>query len=213
MDDYQAYRQTSFEADTPVGRVAVRVGQRARKLDRLLNFREEKDWAFLTAWNPGGTFAGEDQNRQRQEALEAQLDDEGYQYFSGECVPDNADWAPEQCVLVLGIEVEEARDLARQWDQSSVVCGEYTEPARLLDAASGEDVTEYGEAEDPDAETDGELSEMLDDLGGTVDESVQQYRREGPSSLEEAVDWEIVLRSMENGGPPPEDDGDDHSES
>ncbi|MFB6375510.1 MAG: DUF3293 domain-containing protein, partial [Bradymonadaceae bacterium] len=187
MDDYQAYRQTTFEADTPVGRVKVRVGQRSPKLDRLLNFREEKTWAFLTAWNPGGTFAGEDQNRERQQALETQLSDEGFQFFSGECVPDNADWAPEQCALVLGISADEATDLAGQWDQSSVLWGEYAQEARLLDASSGEDVTEYGEAESPEAGAKEELEDVLGDLGGTVDESVEQYRREGPTSVEEAV--------------------------
>lgn len=210
MDDYQAYRQTTFEADTSVGRVKVRVGQRSEKLDRLLNFREEQTWAFLTAWNPGGTFAGEDQNRERQQALEAQLDDEGYQFFPGECVPDNADWAPEQCALVLGISADEAMDLAEQWDQSSVVCGEYAREARLLDASSGEDVTEYGESEEtPDEAAREHLDEVLGDLGGTVDESVKQYRREGPSTLEEAVDWEIVMRTMAEGEPPTEDEDDE----
>ena len=121
-------------------------------------------------------------------------------------MPGNADWAPEQCALVLGITTEEAIDLADQWDQSSVVCGEYAEPAKLLDASSGEDVTEYGEAEAPEATTGGEASEVLEDLGGTVGESVDHYRSEGPSPLEEAVDWGIVLESMEENGPPFEDD-------
>ena len=204
MDDYQAYRQTTFEADTPVGRVEVRVGRRSRKLDRLLNFREARSWAFLTAWNPGGTFAGEEQNRQRQQALESELSDQGWTFFPGQCVPDNADWAPEQCALVVGITADEATEFAERWDQDSVVCGRHGESARLIDAATGEDVTKYGESEEVEEAADGEVADVLDDLGGTVDESVQQYRDEGPAPLDEAVDWEIVLRSMENGGPPEE---------
>ncbi len=196
MDDYQAYRETSFEAETPIGRVEVRVGQPAHKLDGLLQFYDAEQWAFVTAWNPGGAFAGEEENRRRQQALEEELQGTEHPFFPGECVPDNADWAPEESTLVVGLGEESARELAAEYDQDSVVVGEFGGEARLIDVESGEDVTSYGQADQgPGAEED-PMSELLDELGGTVDESVEQYRREPPESLDEMVDWQKVLESL-----------------
>lgn len=198
MDDYQAYRETTFEADTPVGRAEVRVGEPSRKLDQLLEFEGVKAWAFLTAWNPGGTFAGEEQNRRRQKRLVEELRGEDYPMFAGERVPDNADWAPEECVLVLDVSEEEAREWADQFDQSNVVVGGLREPTRLIDVDSGQDVTEYAERQ-TDEEAEAELDDVLGDLGGTVGESVDSLRSQPPPNMQEAVDWEMVIRVMEYG--------------
>lgn len=202
MDDYQAYRETTFEAETPIGRIEVRVGRPAHKLDGLLQFFDAGEWAFVTAWNPGGAFAGEEENRRRQEALETRLEESDYPYFPGECVPDNADWAPEQCTLVVGMSEDEARELAEKFDQDSVLYGEFGQEARLIDVETGDDVTPYAEPDDDEVPGDDQMTELLDELGGTVDESVQQYRQEPPDSLDEMVDWEQVMDELygEQGG-------------
>ena len=196
MDDYQAYQHTTFEADSPVGHIEVRIGEASRKIDRLLEFQDAERWSFLTAWNPGGAFAGEEQNRKRQHELERDLEERGLTFFSGECVPDNADWAPEECALVVGIAAEEARELAVKYGQSSVVVGRRRQRATLLDTETGEDVTHYSEAVE-DEQVQSELEEMLDDLGGTVEQSVDEFRSE-ERSLQDAVDWQIVLRSLDD---------------
>ena len=196
MDDYQAYRHTTFEADTPVGRVAVRVGDSSDKIQRLLEFCDADSWSIMTAWNPGGTFAGEDENRRRQEALETELAEKDVTLFPGESVPDSPDWAPAQCVLIVDVAPQRALQLAREYGQDSILFGARGEPARLLDTETGEDVTRYGASPEPDDDADAELQDVLGDLGGTLDESVDRYRSEPPSSLRDAVDWELVLRSM-----------------
>lgn len=206
MDDARAYRQTTFEADTPVGRAEIRVGGRDDHLDRLLEYCSSSSWAFLTAWNPEGTFTNETENRRRQEALESELSDRGYRVFPGKAVPDPPNWAPEQAVLAVGIDRDEALAVAREFDQDVVLRGERDGRAELLDCESGEPVSDDADDSAPPGPSDveEELGDMLEDLGGTVGESVDRYRAKGPERAENAVDWEVVLRSLDDEYPDPD---------
>lgn len=206
MDEYEARRNTTFEADTPVGRVEVRIGETDGRLRRLLEFYSAERWAFLTAWNAGERFGNEEDNRRRQRELEESLHEEGYRVFSGESVPDHAGWAPEEGALVVEISRDEALEIGRRHGQGTVVWGRMGEPAQLLDCETGEAIA-IGEGEE-EADENGDPNETLDDvlseLGGTVQQSVREYRSEPPDSLESAVDWEIVLRSLDDGFPDPD---------
>lgn len=211
MDDARAYRETTFEADTPVGRVELRVGGRDAQLDRLLEYCSAREWAFLTAWNPDGTFTEEAENRRRQEALESDLAERDLEVFPGQAIPDSPDWAPEQAALCIGIDRDEARDVAREFDQEVFIRGERGEEAELLSCDTGEPVEPAEDREaavEPDRARE-ELDEMLDDLGGTVGDSVERYRSEGPRRAEHAVDWELVLRSLDDDYPDPDIDRED----
>lgn len=204
MDDEQAYRGTTFEAETPVGRVEIRVGGEDERIDRLLEFCSAESWAFLTAWNPEGTFTNETENRRRQEELESEFDERDCRTFPGEAVPDPAEWAPEQALLVVGLSRDEVLQVGREYGQDAVVWGRRGEPAGLIDCESGEDVPDAGDAEPgPDAGSN-EADEVLEELGGTVRESVERYSSEPPSSMQNAVDWDLVLRSMDDDYPDPD---------
>jgi hypothetical protein len=48
-----AYRRTTFNADTPRGRLSLRIGRRCRELDDLLAGHGVSAWAYVTAFNPG----------------------------------------------------------------------------------------------------------------------------------------------------------------
>jgi len=203
MDDEEAYRQTTFEAETPVGRVEVRVGRPAERADRLLEYCSAESWAILTAWNPEGQFTEESENRRRQEALESELEERGCTYFSGEAVPDPAEWAPEEAVLVVDLGREELVELAGDYGQDAALWGSRGEPARLIDCESGDDVTDRADSAD-ELDAPRNADDVLEELGGTVRESVERYRSEPPNSVENAVDWELVLRSMDDDYPDPD---------
>lgn len=204
MDDAEAYRRTTFEAETPVGRIEVRVGDRDKRVERLLEFCSADDWAFLTAWNPEGTFTNETENRRRQEAMESELEDREGRVFPGEAVPDPAEWAPEQAVLVVGLSQTDVLEVAGEYGQDAIVWGTRGESARLIDCETGEEIGE-GETSGTDAESAAEeVDDVLEDLGGTVQDSVERYRSDPPNSMEEAVDWELVLRSLDDDYPDPD---------
>lgn len=49
----EAYRNTTFYADTPRPRLALPVGRRCGEIDALLNDHGVSTWAYVPASNPG----------------------------------------------------------------------------------------------------------------------------------------------------------------
>ena len=128
----RAYRETLYLADTPAGRIALRVGQASPALDTLLAARGVHTWAYVTAHNPGSVRGDGDDNHRRQQALEAELEAQGYAAYPGEGVGDDGSWPPEASVLVLGLSREDAVALGRRHGQCAVLWGARGEAARLL---------------------------------------------------------------------------------
>lgn len=130
-----AYRRTSYTAYTPTGTLTLRIDEPNPALDAWLVARGVRDWAYLTACNPGSRALSETDNRDRRQALEGQLVAEGFAFHGGAGVPDpdhDPDWLPEASVLVLGIDPENAARLARQYGQLAFVAGRLGEPPALF---------------------------------------------------------------------------------
>ena len=129
---FEAYRCTSFCADTPAGRLRIRVGERSGALDALLAAHAVRTWAYITAWNPGSVALSESENRSRQQALESELGARGLPVFRGEGIGDDGRWSPEPSVLVLGLSEADGRALGARFGQIAIVAGELQGPARLV---------------------------------------------------------------------------------
>ncbi len=128
---HEAYRKTTFYADTPRGRLALRIDKCDAQLDQLLVDHACESWAYLTAYNPGSVLLSPDENHHRQVTLEAQLHTGGWTFFAGEGVGDSGNWPPEPSVLVLGIDEATAQQLGIAFDQNAVVVGRLGKPAEL----------------------------------------------------------------------------------
>ncbi len=129
---HEAYRQTTFCADTPRGRLALRIDQCDAQLDRLLMDNACESWAYLTAYNPGSVVLSPEENQHRQSALENELHKGGWVFFAGEGVGGSGNWPPELSVLVLGIDEATAQQLGRAFGQNAVVVGRLGRPAELV---------------------------------------------------------------------------------
>jgi Protein of unknown function (DUF3293) len=127
-----AYRRTSFTANTPKGRLCLRVGQRCPELDDLLAGQRVATWAYVTAFNPGSEPLPVEENVARQRELERAVTEVGLMSYSGEGIGDDGQWAPEPSLLVLGIARDDAVRLGRQFGQLAVVYGELGREAELL---------------------------------------------------------------------------------
>jgi len=135
MDEHPldtAYRKTSYFADTPAGRLRIRIGEAHPVLDTLLTARGHRHWAYVTAHNPGSLRLSADQNRTRHTRLEADVRARGYAVFPGEGVGDDGEWPPEASLLILGMPRAEATALGHAHAQRAVVWGGVGEPALLL---------------------------------------------------------------------------------
>ena len=134
---WDAYRATSFEAQTPVGCVRIRVDCPVPSLDRLLDAQNQRCWAYVTAWNPQSKRLADAKNREANELLRRELQDAGYTVYSGRGKPDDPAWEPETSMLAIGVSREEALQLGRRFRQNAVVWGERGGRAELLDCRNG----------------------------------------------------------------------------
>jgi hypothetical protein len=133
----EAYRKTTFYADTPRARLALRVGQWCVDLDALLNERGMSTWAYVTASNPGSRRLSDEDNSARQRELEGDVGRLGVRAYPGEGVADDGRWPPEPSLLILGIARGEAIRLGGRYGQVAIVCGELGRPAELVLCADG----------------------------------------------------------------------------
>jgi hypothetical protein len=128
----EAYRRTTFRADTPKARLALRVGQRSVELDDLLSAHGVTTWAYATAANPGSQPLPADENVARHRELEALVRALGFESYPGEGIGDDGRWPPESSFLVLGIARADAVRLGRRFGQLAVVFGELGQEADLV---------------------------------------------------------------------------------
>lgn len=126
-----AYRATTYVVEGQHGNISIRIGQTTPLLDQLLIARGGKDWAFISACNPGSRPLPEKQNLERHAQLVAAVDALGLPWLIGHGIPDHPGWQPELSLLIPGIPLEQAIKLASAFDQNAIVVGAIGTPARL----------------------------------------------------------------------------------
>jgi len=92
----EAYRRTAFIAETPEGRLSLRVGQGCAELDALLAAHDVSTWAYVTAFNPGSVRLTLQGNSERQRQLERTVADLGFSSYPGEGIGDDGRWHQSQ---------------------------------------------------------------------------------------------------------------------
>jgi hypothetical protein len=119
-------------ANTPKGRLCLRVGQRCVELDDLLAGHGVTTWAYVTAFNPGSVLLPADENSARQRELERSVAALGLASYPGEGIGDDGRWPPEASLLVLGIGRNDAVRLGQEFGQLAVVYGDLGQEAELV---------------------------------------------------------------------------------
>jgi len=128
-----AYRRTLYRVAVPGrGPLDLRVGRRSRRLDRLLAALGCRDWAFVTAWNPGSRSLPAWRNALRSRRLARALERLGYCTLLGLGVADDDRWRSEVSLLVVGMPAARALRIARLFGQNAIVAGRRGGDARLL---------------------------------------------------------------------------------
>ncbi len=128
----QAYRKTSFFADTRVGRLELRIGSLCPRLEELLANLGARSWVYLTAFNPRSERLSDEENQNRHRRLVERVERLGFSAFPGEGVGDDGTWPPERSLLVLGVDRRQAIDLGREFGQLAIVFGEFGSPPALI---------------------------------------------------------------------------------
>ncbi|WP_043710271.1 DUF3293 domain-containing protein [Corallococcus macrosporus] len=109
----------------------LRAGALHPALDATLAARGHREWAFLTAWNPGSQWRSEEENRRAQERLEAQLVAGGWVVAPALGQAEDGRWC-EPSLFVPGLPREEAARFGRAYGQVAVLVGRASAHAELL---------------------------------------------------------------------------------
>lgn len=120
---WQAYERTRFLADTPLGRIEIRVKHPSPLLDTLLDEHGAWTWAYITAFNPGSTRLPDYENDERHALLVNAVRAAGHPAFGGEGVGEDGAWPAERSLLILGIAIEDATAIGARFGQVAIVAG------------------------------------------------------------------------------------------
>ncbi len=126
------YLNTSYRVTGVTPAIDIRIGEARPEIDALLDKHGARSWAFITAWNPGSKKLDAAENQRCQAALEAEVKQVGYVFYRGAGVPDEKDWDPEESLLVIGMNREQAVKLGMKYDQAAIVAGERDALAELI---------------------------------------------------------------------------------
>lgn len=125
----QAYLNTHYHVDG--FEQPIRIGRHSDELQGTLADRNSVTWAYITAFNPGSVRLPDAENSERHEELRARLT--GFHVMEGEGRDPNDDWPAERSFLVIGITLEHAEELAKEFGQRAIVFGEKGGVARLVE--------------------------------------------------------------------------------
>lgn len=118
-----AYRATTYRVFLPGGICDLRLGESSDALRCWLETAGCRQFAIITAHNPGSQPTNEDRNAERQAQLECDLIEGNYEPYAGQNVPDAGDWPVEESCFVPDLAPEDACALAHEYGQNAVVCG------------------------------------------------------------------------------------------
>jgi hypothetical protein len=99
----------------------LHIGQPCPPLKTLMNEHNALSAAYITAWNPFSRQLNDPENKARQEELKATLKKLGLICIDGIGQHPSNNWPGEVSVLVLGMDLESAKSLARYYEQHAFV--------------------------------------------------------------------------------------------
>lgn len=116
----QAFKETDYilHSEPPF---AMRIGQACPELMTLMAQHKAQSAAFITAWNPWSQALPDAENEARQNTLKAQLSQRGLPFVDGIGQHPSNNWPGEPSVLILGLDREAAKALAKAHEQHAFV--------------------------------------------------------------------------------------------
>jgi len=99
----------------------MHIGQPCPELKALMDEHNALSAAFITAWNPFSQNLNAKENQFRQDELKVNLNKRGLICIDGIGQHPSNNWPGEVSVLVLGLDLEAAKSLARHYEQHAFV--------------------------------------------------------------------------------------------
>ncbi|MEO0615341.1 MAG: DUF3293 domain-containing protein [Pseudomonadota bacterium] len=135
MEDFRAleaaYRAAIYrvQTDPPID---LSIGSNSAALAALLRWAGVAHAAIVTAYNPGSEQQSASANVAADQTLRAGLAERGFDLRDTVAIDSSGQWPDEPGVLVLGIDVEDARVLGRAFGQNAIVAIDDSGAASLV---------------------------------------------------------------------------------
>lgn len=100
-------------------------------MDLLLEELKKENFAFITAANPHSVLKSEKENTKLNRELEKKIKEQKYFYLKGIGESPDDNWK-EKSFCILGIELEEAYILAKEFSQNAFLFGKKNTSAELI---------------------------------------------------------------------------------
>ena len=128
----QAYRETEYRV-TGEQSLVQRIAKHNESLSRLYISNKVDSCAFITACNPYSKSLSAAANADRHNELGLELQRRGLKFFQGEGKHPLGDWPGEASYLILGLSLETAKALGKEYEQNAIVwCGSDALPQLVL---------------------------------------------------------------------------------
>ena len=131
MDYKKAFTQTNFIVDDAAlskNLIVINIDFPHPELDNLI---ENKDWCFITAWNPSPSTFTRIINNERNIQLEKSIQAMNLFYYNGYGQSKNNDWK-EDSFLIVDCTKAKAIQLGKEFEQMAIVFGSHLAKAELI---------------------------------------------------------------------------------
>lgn len=100
--------------------LGFRINEPNQQIDELLTKHQRSTACFITASNPNGRRIDEKENEARMKEIETLIQEKHLPYYFGQGEDPKGAWI-EKSLLVVGLELGEADQLARHFEQNAIV--------------------------------------------------------------------------------------------
>ena len=125
------YESTTYTTDPPTI-FQIKIHELNPELNKFLADNNFDTWTYITAENPFSKELTEVENTERNKKLENEIQLNGFSYLTGQGIPENANWTPENSFLVFNISLSQARKMAQAYQQNAIVYGSLTTLPELI---------------------------------------------------------------------------------
>jgi hypothetical protein len=116
-----SYRAADYRAGSDSAAIILRIDQYSESLAQLLAASGRQCAVFITACNPGSQPQSRVTNRAADARLRAELSRHTDQIIEGASSDPSGIWPAEPSLLALGVELDVAQALGRQFGQNAIV--------------------------------------------------------------------------------------------
>ncbi len=125
MNFQEIYQKAHYSALVPSVsaqdiEIGFRIDESNQNIEELLTKHERSSACFIPASNPNGKRTQEKDNEARMRELETLIQEKQLPYYFGQGGDPKGAWI-EKSLLVVGIELVEADQLARHFEQNAIV--------------------------------------------------------------------------------------------